>query len=172
MPPHVDDDTPRQIPFADFALTNAGQISEQQLTMMRERVRTVGVSVMLPVSPTEGKQVASLEQDHPFDLGIESCASELFRARPGLMPSPGSSAPTSKGSSSGHCPCNTRPCFCITYHPSSSFSSSSGSGWSVTRWCRSECRLPRLPARRLAPTTAGPASLNALEHKLQRKDEV
>lgn len=61
-----------QIPFADFALTNSGQMAEQQLSMMREKVRTVGISVMLPIGAAGGEQVVPLDQDHPFDLGIES----------------------------------------------------------------------------------------------------
>jgi hypothetical protein len=61
-----------QIPFADFALTNSGQVAEQQVSMMREKVRTVGISVMLPVGAAGGEQVVPLDQDHPFDLGIES----------------------------------------------------------------------------------------------------
>jgi hypothetical protein len=47
-------------------------MAEQQLSMMREKVRTVGISVMLPIGAAGGEQVVPLDQDHPFDLGIES----------------------------------------------------------------------------------------------------
>ncbi|GAA6061805.1 hypothetical protein JCM10212_004861 [Sporobolomyces blumeae] len=47
------------IPFSDFALTNSGDMSAQQLEMLRTRVRTVGISVL---GPKEGR----------YELGIES----------------------------------------------------------------------------------------------------
>jgi len=47
------------VPFSDFTLTNTGALSETQIEMFREKVRTVGISVL---GPGEG----------PFELGIES----------------------------------------------------------------------------------------------------
>jgi len=35
------------IPFDDFVLTNTGQVALSQVTMMRERIRTIGISVVL-----------------------------------------------------------------------------------------------------------------------------
>merc|ERR1711939_224744 len=46
------------VPLADFTLTNSGNMSETQISMMREKIRTVGVSVL---GPKEGR----------FELGIE-----------------------------------------------------------------------------------------------------
>ncbi|PWZ00453.1 NADH:ubiquinone oxidoreductase complex I intermediate-associated protein 30 [Testicularia cyperi] len=42
------------IPFDDFVLTNTGQVSDSQVSMMREKIRTVGVSAVLdvPVPPS------------------------------------------------------------------------------------------------------------------------
>lgn len=51
-----------KIPFADFVLTNAGEVSQHQITMFRERVRTVGVSLLGGNSGVEG----------PYELGIDS----------------------------------------------------------------------------------------------------
>lgn len=43
-----------QIPFDDFVLTNTGQVSNSQISMMREKIRTVGISAVLdvPVPPS------------------------------------------------------------------------------------------------------------------------
>lgn len=53
------------IPLADFALTNKGQIMNNQLEMPRESIRTVGISV--------------LEKPGPYELGIlkVDCVSEV-----------------------------------------------------------------------------------------------
>lgn len=47
------------VPFSDFTLTNTGTMSEAQIEMYREKVRTIGISVL---GPGEG----------PFELGVES----------------------------------------------------------------------------------------------------
>lgn len=39
------------IPLEDFVLTNTGQVAPVQIAMMRERIRTVGISVMLEDPP-------------------------------------------------------------------------------------------------------------------------
>lgn len=46
-----------QIPFDDFVLTNTGQVSGSQVSMMREKIRTVGISAVLdvPVPPSASK---------------------------------------------------------------------------------------------------------------------
>lgn len=44
------------VPLADFTLTNSGNMSETQISMMREKIRTVGVSVL---GPKEGRCVLS-----------------------------------------------------------------------------------------------------------------
>ncbi|KAH9450105.1 hypothetical protein MJO28_014359 [Puccinia striiformis f. sp. tritici] len=53
------------IPLADFALTNKGQILDNQFEMPRESIRTVGISV--------------LEKPGPYELGIlkVDCVSEI-----------------------------------------------------------------------------------------------
>jgi len=50
------------IPFEDFVLTNTGEIVEHQITMMREKVRSVGISLLGGNSGVEG----------PYELGIDS----------------------------------------------------------------------------------------------------
>ncbi|KAL7007241.1 hypothetical protein EMMF5_003080 [Cystobasidiomycetes sp. EMM_F5] len=50
------------VPFRDFTLTNSGSMAETQIEMYREKVRTVGISIL---GPGEG----------PFELGIESIES-------------------------------------------------------------------------------------------------
>ena len=77
-----------QIPFTDFTLTNSGELSEKQLPMMREKVRTVGISVMLPFNlppaaqklqgnevEVQTKGLEATDEGHPFDLGLELCVS-------------------------------------------------------------------------------------------------
>ena len=46
-----------QIPFDDFVLTNTGQVSNSQVSMMREKIRTIGISAVLdvPVPPSASK---------------------------------------------------------------------------------------------------------------------
>ncbi len=51
-----------QIPFRDFVLTNAGELVPHQVQMYRERVRTVGISLLGGNSGVEG----------PYELGIDS----------------------------------------------------------------------------------------------------
>ncbi|RDX43795.1 complex I intermediate-associated protein CIA30 [Lentinus brumalis] len=50
------------IPFKDFVLTNAGELVPHQVQMYRERVRTVGISLLGGNSGVEG----------PYELGIDS----------------------------------------------------------------------------------------------------
>ncbi|CCM02288.1 uncharacterized protein FIBRA_04376 [Fibroporia radiculosa] len=49
------------IPFNDFVLTNVGEVSPQQITMFRERIRTVGISLLGGNSGAEG----------PYELGVD-----------------------------------------------------------------------------------------------------
>ena len=51
-----------QIPFKDFVLTNAGELVPHQVQMYRERVRTIGISLLGGNSGVEG----------PYELGIDS----------------------------------------------------------------------------------------------------
>ncbi|KAI0775018.1 NADH:ubiquinone oxidoreductase complex I intermediate-associated protein 30 [Trametes elegans] len=50
------------IPFRDFVLTNAGELVPEQVQMYRERVRTIGISLLGGNSGVEG----------PYELGIDS----------------------------------------------------------------------------------------------------
>ncbi|KAI1797420.1 complex I intermediate-associated protein CIA30 [Ganoderma leucocontextum] len=50
------------IPFKDFVLTNTGELVPHQVQMYRERVRTIGVSLLGGNSGVEG----------PYELGIDS----------------------------------------------------------------------------------------------------
>ncbi|TFY56532.1 hypothetical protein EVJ58_g7578 [Rhodofomes roseus] len=50
------------IPFDAFVLTNVGEVSYEQMEMFRERVRTVGISLLGGNSGVEG----------PYELGIDS----------------------------------------------------------------------------------------------------
>ncbi|KAI0703804.1 complex I intermediate-associated protein CIA30 [Cytidiella melzeri] len=50
------------IPFNSFVLTNTGEISSEQVTMYRERVRTIGISLLGGNSGVEGT----------YELGIDS----------------------------------------------------------------------------------------------------
>ncbi|GAA6022861.1 hypothetical protein JCM10207_001426 [Rhodosporidiobolus poonsookiae] len=64
LPQPASEDAPHEwtdvlIPWSDFALTNSGDLSGQQLEMLRTEVRTVGISVL---GPQEGR----------YELGIES----------------------------------------------------------------------------------------------------
>ncbi|KAH9945460.1 complex I intermediate-associated protein CIA30 [Epithele typhae] len=50
------------IPFKDFVLTNAGELVPEQIRMYRERVRSIGISILGGNSGVEG----------PYELGIDS----------------------------------------------------------------------------------------------------
>ncbi|KAG2110927.1 complex I intermediate-associated protein CIA30 [Suillus discolor] len=50
------------IPFENFILTNTGELVQHQITMMRERIRTVGISLLGGNSGVPGS----------YDLGIDS----------------------------------------------------------------------------------------------------
>ncbi|KAI0648925.1 NADH:ubiquinone oxidoreductase complex I intermediate-associated protein 30 [Trametes meyenii] len=50
------------IPFKDFVLTNAGELVPHQVQMYRERIRTIGISLLGGNSGVEG----------PYELGIDS----------------------------------------------------------------------------------------------------
>ena len=50
-----------QIPFDSFVLTNAGEIASDQVTMLRERIRTIGISLLGGNSGVEGS----------YELGID-----------------------------------------------------------------------------------------------------
>lgn len=58
----------QQIPFSDFTLTNSGTISEEQPVMLREKVRTVGISVLMP-NTSAGEVIG--DEGLTFDIGIE-----------------------------------------------------------------------------------------------------
>jgi NADH dehydrogenase [ubiquinone] 1 alpha subcomplex assembly factor 1 len=47
-----------QVPFSEFTLTNAGEMTERQVEMDREKVRTVGISIL---GPGQGN----------YELGVE-----------------------------------------------------------------------------------------------------
>ncbi|GAA5955366.1 hypothetical protein JCM21900_005789 [Sporobolomyces salmonicolor] len=64
LPVPASEDAPHEwtdvlIPFSDFTLTNSGDLSAEQMEMLRSRVRTIGISVL---GPREGR----------YELGIES----------------------------------------------------------------------------------------------------
>ncbi|KAI0366279.1 complex I intermediate-associated protein CIA30 [Pilatotrama ljubarskyi] len=50
------------IPFKDFVLTNAGELVPHQVQMYRERIRTIGISLLGGNSGVEG----------PYELGIDA----------------------------------------------------------------------------------------------------
>ncbi|EPQ28728.1 uncharacterized protein PFL1_03532 [Pseudozyma flocculosa PF-1] len=52
------------IPLDDFVLTNTGQVSNSQLSMMREKIRTVGISAVLDV-PTPPSANPAPRKDSP-----------------------------------------------------------------------------------------------------------
>ncbi|CAE6446581.1 unnamed protein product [Rhizoctonia solani] len=49
------------IPLSDFVMTNQGDLVQNQVRMMREKVRTIGISILGGKSRTQGK----------YELGIE-----------------------------------------------------------------------------------------------------
>ena len=51
-----------QIPFDSFVRTNLGEMSENQISMLKERVRSVGISILGGNGGVEGK----------YELGIDS----------------------------------------------------------------------------------------------------
>lgn len=51
-----------QIPFDSFVRTNYGEMSENQMSMLRERIRSIGISILGGNSRVEGK----------YELGIDS----------------------------------------------------------------------------------------------------
>ncbi|UZJ51763.1 hypothetical protein CBS101457_001083 [Exobasidium rhododendri] len=57
------------IPLSDFVLLNSGQVSPSQIKMMREKIRTVGLSTMLEhpasVTYTAGKSAEIVEANSP-----------------------------------------------------------------------------------------------------------
>lgn len=67
-----------QIPFSDFTLTNSGTISEEQPTMLREKVRTVGISVLMP-NLTQNEPMH--DEGLPFDISLERWAISIPRSR-------------------------------------------------------------------------------------------
>jgi len=50
------------IPLDDFVLTNAGEVASHQITMARDKVRSIGISLLGGNSGVEG----------PYELGIDS----------------------------------------------------------------------------------------------------
>ncbi|KEP49302.1 complex I intermediate-associated protein CIA30 [Rhizoctonia solani 123E] len=50
------------IPLSDFVMTNQGDLVQNQVKMMREKVRTIGISILGGKSRTQGK----------YELGVES----------------------------------------------------------------------------------------------------
>jgi Complex I intermediate-associated protein 30 (CIA30) len=53
---------PFQIPFQNFVLTNSGEVASHQISMYREKVRSVGISLLGGNSGFAG----------PYELGIDS----------------------------------------------------------------------------------------------------
>ena len=51
-----------QIPFDSFVRTNLGEMSENQISMLKERVRSLGISILGGNAGVEGK----------YELGIDS----------------------------------------------------------------------------------------------------
>lgn len=51
-----------KIPFDNFVRTNSGEVSEEQIKMYRERVRSFGISLLGGNSGSAGK----------YELGIDS----------------------------------------------------------------------------------------------------
>lgn len=56
------------VPLSSFVLTNAGETSDQQLPMLREKIRTVGISLL---SNPDNELVGRVENSEDFDLDIE-----------------------------------------------------------------------------------------------------
>jgi NADH dehydrogenase [ubiquinone] 1 alpha subcomplex assembly factor 1 len=56
------DNNDLKIPFSSFVLTNSGEIVETQMEILRERVRTIGISILGGKSGVEG----------PYELGIDN----------------------------------------------------------------------------------------------------
>ncbi|KDQ59168.1 hypothetical protein JAAARDRAFT_127977 [Jaapia argillacea MUCL 33604] len=50
------------IPFEDFVLTNAGEVAPNQISMLRHRIRTVGISILGGNTGVEG----------PYELNVDS----------------------------------------------------------------------------------------------------
>lgn len=55
-------DSDLKIPLSSFVLTDSGEIVETQMEILRERVRTIGISLLGGKSGVEG----------PYELGIDS----------------------------------------------------------------------------------------------------
>jgi NADH dehydrogenase [ubiquinone] 1 alpha subcomplex assembly factor 1 len=51
-----------QVPLEDFVLTNAGELASHQIEMYREKVRSIGISLLGGNSLSAG----------PYELGIDS----------------------------------------------------------------------------------------------------
>lgn len=71
-----------QIPFSAFVLTNVGEVSYDQIQMYRERVRTIGVSLLGGNSGVEGSYELGIdsifavnEEDVPSDAAPSECLS-------------------------------------------------------------------------------------------------
>lgn len=64
-----------QIPFRDFILTNNGEIEEQQIEMHRERVKTVGISLL-----DRQPGLFELELDWISAMNTETTEGDLDRA--------------------------------------------------------------------------------------------
>lgn len=91
-----------QIPFDDFVLTNTGQVSYSQVSMMREKIRTIGISVVLdapsaPSSPApsprppasasapssrSGSPLAALSRPTGFGSGSSSASASSTAVAP------------------------------------------------------------------------------------------
>ncbi|TIA97750.1 hypothetical protein E3P89_03698 [Wallemia ichthyophaga] len=56
------------VPLSSFVLTNAGETSDQQLPMLREKIRTVGISLL---ANPDGNSTGRVENSERFDLDIE-----------------------------------------------------------------------------------------------------
>lgn len=67
-----------QIPFDDFVLTNTGQVANSQVSMMREKIRTVGISAVLdvPVPPSASKPPTKDAPPSALSRGSRSSSTE------------------------------------------------------------------------------------------------
>ena len=87
------------IPFDDFVLTNTGTVVESQLSMMREKVLTVGVSVLLQPPDPPTQEVTDAEPEPAPARRPDEPVSALRQDAAGSQPSQARGAdPAASGS--------------------------------------------------------------------------
>ena len=69
-----------QIPLSDFVLLNTGQISPSQISMMREKIRTVGISVMLehPAAVSYANEKRAQEDNSSAEKNVDDKFTDDF----------------------------------------------------------------------------------------------